>query len=86
MTSLTRRFREVELTRDSDGPLPSPLPGNWLQPKTSGAVVRFVDSGFDEQTTPAEIQSFFGTVRDVQFRAISLRAIFLAMARKSEEA
>ena len=85
MTSLTMRFREVELTRDSDGPLPSPLPGNWLQPKTSGAVVRFVDSGFDEQKTPAEIQRLFGTVKDVHHRALSLRAIFLAMARKSEE-
>src|SRR5882762_9810258 len=85
MISLSTRFREVELTRDSDGPLPSPLPANWLRPKASGAIVRFVDSRFDEQTTPAEIQSFFGTVRDVQFRALSLRAIFLAMARKSEE-
>src|SRR5467141_262670 len=85
MTSLSTRFREVELTRDSDGPLPSPLPANWLQSKTSGAIVRFVDSSFDEQKTHSEIQSFFGTVKDVQFRALSLRAIFLAMARKSEE-
>jgi ABC-2 type transport system ATP-binding protein len=85
MTSLSTRFREVELTRDSDGPLPSPLPGYWLQPKTSGTIVRFVDSRFDEQKTPSEIQRLFGTVKDVQYRALSLRAIFLAMARKSEE-
>ena len=86
MTSLSTRFREVELTRDSDGPLPSPLPANWLQPKTSGAIVRFVDSRFDEQKIPSEIQRLFGAVKDVQYRALSLRAIFLAMARKSEEA
>ena len=86
MTSLSTRVREVELTRDSDGPLPSPLPGNWLQPKTSGAIVRFVDSRFDEQKTPSEIQRLFGTVKDVRYHALSLRAIFLAMARKSEEA
>ena len=85
MTSLSTRFREIELTRDSDGPLPSPLPANWLQPKTSGAIVRFVDSRFDEQKIPSEIQRLFGTVKDVQYRALSLRAIFLAMARKSEE-
>jgi ABC-2 type transport system ATP-binding protein len=85
MTSLTTRFREVELTRDSDGPLPSPLPSNWLQPKTSAGIVRFVDSRFDEQKTPSEIQRLFGAVKDVQYRALSLRAIFLAMARKSEE-
>jgi len=49
--------------------------------KDFGAVVRFVDSGFDEQKTPAEIQRLFGTVKDVHHRALSLRAIFLAMAR-----
>jgi len=86
MASLSTRFREVELTRDSDGPLPSPLPANWLRPKASGAIVRFVDSSFDEQKTRSEIQCLFGTVSDVQYRALSLRAIFLAMARKSEEA
>jgi ABC-2 type transport system ATP-binding protein len=86
MTALSTRFREVELTRDSDGPLPSPMPGNWLRPKTSGAIVRFVDSRFDEQKTPTEVQRLFGTVKDVQYRTLSLRAIFLAMARKSEEA
>src|SRR5216684_620817 len=86
MTSLSTRFREIELTRDSDGPLPSSLPANWLRPKASGAIVRFVDSSFDQQKTHSEIQRLFGTVKDVQYRALSLRAIFLAMARKSEEA
>jgi ABC-2 type transport system ATP-binding protein len=85
MTSLSMRFREVELTRDSDGPLPSPLPSNWLKAKSSGAIVRFVDSCYDEQKTSSEIQRLFGTVKDVQYRSLSLRAIFLAIARKSEE-
>ncbi len=85
MTSLSTRFREIELTRHSDGPLPSSLPSNWLKAKSSGAIVRFVDSRYDEQQTPSEIQRLFGTVKDVQYRALSLRAIFLAIARKSEE-
>ena len=85
MSALATRFREVELTRESDTPLPAPLPANWLQPKASGAVVRFVDSRFDEQKTPSEIQRLFGNVKDIQFRPLTLRAIFLAMARKSEE-
>jgi ABC-2 type transport system ATP-binding protein len=85
MASLTNRFREVEVTRDADGPLPSVLPQSWLQLKTSGAVVRFVDSRFDEQKTFAEIKNRFSGVNDVQYRALSLRAIFLAMGRKSDE-
>jgi ABC-2 type transport system ATP-binding protein len=84
MTSLSTRFREVEVTRDADGPLPSAMPGTWLQSKSSGAIIRFVDSRFDEQKTSAEIESVFGAVKDVQYRALCLRAIFLAMARKSE--
>jgi len=84
MTSLNTRFREVEVTRDADGPLPSAMPGSWLQPKSSGAIARFVDSRFDEQKTSAEIESVFGAVKGVQYRALSLRAIFLAMARRSE--
>src|SRR5882724_8901000 len=85
MSSLATRFREVELTRETDQPLPSLLPPDWLQPKTSGTVVRFVDSRFDDQKTPADIQRVFGNVKDIQYRPLSLRSIFLALARKTEE-
>lgn len=86
MTSLSMRFREVEITTDSPQSLPSPLPATWLQAKSSGALIRFVDSRFDEERTPAEIRKFFGEAKDVQYRALSLRSIFLALARKTEEA
>jgi hypothetical protein len=86
MSSLATRFREVELTRDSDTPLPQSLPANWLQPKSSGPVVRFVDSHFNEQSTPAEIFRVFPNAKEVQYRALTLRSIFLALARKSDEA
>ncbi len=86
MSSLTTRFREVEVITDPALPLPSPLPASWLHPKSSGALVRFIDSHFDEQNTPADIQRIFPNAKDIQVRALSLRAIFLAMARKSEEA
>jgi ABC-2 type transport system ATP-binding protein len=85
MSSLATRFREVEITTDFAFPLPSPLPGSWLQTKSSGAIVRFIDSCFDEQTTSSDIHRLFPTATDIQFRALSLRAIFLAMARKSKE-
>jgi ABC-2 type transport system ATP-binding protein len=86
MSSLATRFREVEVITDSALALPSPLPASWLHTKSSGALVRFIDSRFDEQNTPAVIRRLFPNAKDVQLRALSLRAIFLAMARKSEEA
>jgi len=85
MASLATRFREVELTRETDQPLPSLWPGAWLQLKTSGTLVRFVESRFDEQKTPADIKRVFGNVEDIQYRPPSLRSIFLALARKTEE-
>jgi hypothetical protein len=53
--------------------------------KTAGSVVRFVDSRFDEERTGAEIRRVFGEVKGVEYRAVGLRAIFLAVARKTEE-
>ena len=86
MSCLTTRFREVEFTREIDHPLPSPLPKTWLQTKSFGAMVRFIDSRFNQQNTAADVQRLFGNVTNLQYRALSLRAIFLAMAKKSEEA
>src|SRR5438309_677191 len=85
MSCLTTRFREVEFTREVDHPLPSPLPEAWLQTKSFGAMVRFVDSRFNQQNTAADVQRLFGNVTNLQYRALSLRAIFLSMAKKSDE-
>src|SRR5215469_1871898 len=59
MSSLATRFREVEIVTEPTHPLPSPLPPSWLQPKSSGALVRFIDSRFDEQNTAADIYRLF---------------------------
>jgi ABC-2 type transport system ATP-binding protein len=83
MAALSARFREVELTLETAVPLPAGLPPAWLQAGSAGAVVRFVDSQFDPEKSAADIRNFFGNVREVAYRAMGLRAIFLAMARKS---
>lgn len=81
MTALAGRFREVELTLGASGALPEKLPETWLHAKAAGGVVRFVESRFDEERTSAEIGRVFGEVREVAFHPMTLRAIFLAMAR-----
>jgi ABC-2 type transport system ATP-binding protein len=86
MSALAKRFREVELTLEKEAGAPSPMPESWLRMKTAGSVVRFVDSRFDEERTGAEILRVFGEVKEVEYRAMGLRAIFLAVARKTEEA
>ncbi len=85
MTALAARFREVEITFDAERPLPSPLPASWRQVQASGATVRFIESQFDPEKSPAEIQRIFGETKEVSFRPMGLRAIFLAMARRKDE-
>lgn len=49
LSSLSARFREIEITLETPPDLPSSWPSSWLRPQTSAAVVRFVESRFDEQ-------------------------------------
>jgi len=81
MTTLAQRFRDVEVTLDSEAILPKTLPSTWMQPSASGAAVRFIAGSFDPEHTTAEIQQVFGEVRNITFTPMSLRSIFLALAR-----
>jgi ABC-2 type transport system ATP-binding protein len=79
--ALADRFREVEVTFDSAPKLPQPAPETWLGLSAEAAVARFVDSRFDTERTPAAIRAAFGETRNVTFTPMSLRSIFLAVAR-----
>jgi len=81
MTALSERFREVELTLELPAILPEEMPETWMQTNVSGSAVRFVASSFDAERTNAEISRVFGKARDVTFTPMSLRSIFLAMAK-----
>jgi ABC-2 type transport system ATP-binding protein len=80
MSTLADRFRQVELTFEAPPPLPTDWPAAWMRPETSAAVVRFIDSRFDGDRTSARIQSLFPQARNVEFHAMSLREIFVALA------
>lgn len=81
LSSLIDRFREVELTFDAAPVLPSKPPDSWMQMSSSAAVVRFIDSKFDEQRTTEQVRGLFAGVRNVSFTPMTLREIFLAMAK-----
>jgi ABC-2 type transport system ATP-binding protein len=85
MTTLAERFREVELTFDQPPLSPEPLPGTWMQVSTSASVLRFVETHFNEERTTADIRRSFGDVRNVTFTPMSLRSIFLAMAKAGRD-
>jgi ABC-2 type transport system ATP-binding protein len=88
MTSLTARFREVEVVVDSPPllPLDRPWPAHWLRPETAPAMVRFVETHFDPDRTPDEIRRLFGNVRNISAHPMPLRAIFVSLARNNSKA
>jgi ABC-2 type transport system ATP-binding protein len=79
--TLTGRFREIEITFGGAPVLPPNWPQSWLRPQTSSAVVRFVESRFDEGRTPLDVARVFPDAAAVSITAMSLREIFLAIAR-----
>jgi ABC-2 type transport system ATP-binding protein len=85
MTALAQRFREVELTLDKPSTSPENLPSTWMHVNASAAVVRFIETRFDEDRTSAEIRRLFGDVRNQIFTPMSLRSIFLAMAKAERD-
>jgi ABC-2 type transport system ATP-binding protein len=86
MGTLADRFRQVEITFDGAPPVLALWPGGWMQPETSSAVLRFIDSHFDAARTPAEIQRLFPAARNVEFHPMSLREIFVALAMAGRRA
>ncbi len=83
MTSLTARFREVEVLVEKPEALRAQpdWPETWLRPESTPAVVRFVETRFEPERTAAEIRRVFGGVSQISFNPMPLRAIFVTLAR-----
>jgi len=88
MTSLSARFREVEVTVAPPARLPaqSQWPDHWLRPEAATALVRFVETRFDPERTVTEIRHVFDEVRHIAVNPMPLRAIFVTLARNASKA
>jgi len=85
MTALSARFREVEVTLDA-APVVETLPSTWLRLETSGPVVRFVESRYEEARTMAEVRALFGDPRRIAVTPMPLRSIFVTLAKAERRA
>ncbi len=83
LESLSARFREIVLTFATEPRLPAEWPPNWLQPEAAGAVVRFTETRFDPERTEAQARRVFPDLRDFTANPISLRSIFVALAKSN---
>lgn len=83
MSALSGRFRDVTVTLEGASPLPGNLPASWLQVEAADSVVHFVHSDYKEAVTSAELAALFPSARDIKVDAMSLRSIFLSIAKSS---
>jgi ABC-2 type transport system ATP-binding protein len=83
MSTLTDRFREVEITLPEPQPLPATIPATWLQPQTVGTVIRFTHTEAANGAAAAELAQIFPNARDITLTPMTLRSIFLAIAKSS---
>ena len=79
--SLRARFRQCEVTLEQGREVPQKLPESWLLTERAGQVLRFVDSGFQNGTGAEGIQASFPAIRDLTVSPMSLKEIFLSLAR-----
>ncbi len=86
MSSLTSRFREVEVIVDTPALLSSSgWPATWLRPEASASLVRFVDTHFEPERTNSEVRRVFSGVSQVSANPMPLRAIFVTLARSASK-
>lgn len=86
MTSLVDRFREIEITLANPSQPPISWPAAWLNTEQSAAVVRFVDTQFDQQRTMAEVRRLFGDTHQISVNPMALRQIFVTLAKAGRKA
>jgi ABC-2 type transport system ATP-binding protein len=83
MTTLTDRFREIEVTLNQPEPLPANVPATWLQPQAVGTVIRFTHTEAADGAAATELAQIFPNARDITLTPMTLRSIFLAIARST---
>jgi len=86
MSDLIDRFREVHITMANEAHAPSPVPQDWLQVRTMGNVLAFVDSRFKDEKLRARVALLGEDVRRVDAEPMGLRSIFTTLARASRDA
>jgi ABC-2 type transport system ATP-binding protein len=85
MSDLNAHIREIRVTLAGAAALPDRLPAEWLDVRAFGNVVSFVDTRFAEAATPDRIRAIFGSVRQIEPRALPLRSVFTTLARASRD-
>jgi ABC-2 type transport system ATP-binding protein len=85
LSSLASRFRQVELALGASPLQHGALPESWMHLDVSNSTVRFIESRYDEGRTASDIVQVFADAGNATYTPMSLRSIFLAIARGTRE-
>jgi ABC-2 type transport system ATP-binding protein len=80
-SALQARFRGIECVVNETSRLPASLPQSWLVPEMAGHTVRFVESAYQAHASEAEVLRVLPDATNILVTPMSLREIFLALAR-----
>lgn len=87
LSTLVERFREVDVTLAHEPNLRAGgWPTSWMNVESAGALVRFVETRFEQGRTSAEVRRLFPNAEHIQIRAMPLRSIFITLAKASRKA
>jgi ABC-2 type transport system ATP-binding protein len=86
LEALSARFREIVVTFEGPPALPVNAPPAWMHFEPSAWVVRFIDTQFNPERTPAQVREFFAGVRDISANGMPLRSIFVTLAKANRAA
>lgn len=86
LESLSGRFREITLTFAAPPVIADAWPNHWLGRDVAGSTLRFTDTRYDAERTPAEIRRMFPDAQSIEANGMTLRSIFLALARQASTA
>lgn len=81
MNELTGRFREVQVTLETEALRPAQVPKEWMQMRAIGNVLTFVDAQFEENSLGELVRSRLPGVREIDSKPMALRSIFTTLAR-----
>ncbi|MFZ0582328.1 MAG: ABC transporter ATP-binding protein [Candidatus Acidiferrales bacterium] len=83
LKSLASRFRQIELALGASALPRGALPASWMHLDASNSTARFIESRYDQERTPSDILQVFGDAKNATYTPMSLRSIFLAIARNT---
>lgn len=85
MSDLMGRFREVHVLLDSEATSTQPARGEWMQMRTVGNTLSFIDPHFDQRTLNERVRSQLAGVREIDAQPMALRAVFTTLARAARD-